>query len=133
MGQTLATEAIAECVIQPAKKRELRQHWQRACKLILANAEVLAVSRAPSRSPTRRETRKEEVSDVRKNRTICHSGRASDMIEPGQIIFMVMAIIALAALASMPSWWTAILLVGILGGWAFSGLWKKVLGRADAP
>ena len=55
------------------------------------------------------------------------------MIEPGQIIIMVMAIIALAALASMPSWWTAILLVGILGGWAFSGLWKKVLGRADAP
>ena len=31
------------------------------------------------------------------------------MIEPGQIIFMVTAIIALAALASMPSWWTAIL------------------------
>jgi alpha-ketoglutarate-dependent taurine dioxygenase len=67
VGQALATEAIAECVIQPAKKRELRQHWQPACKLILANAEVLAVSRASSRSPTRRETRKEEVSDVRKN------------------------------------------------------------------
>jgi len=46
------------------------------------------------------------------------------MIEPGQIIFMVMAIIAIAALASMPSWWTAILLMGILGAWAFSGLWK---------
>jgi len=43
VGQALATEAIAECVIQPAKKRELRQHWQRACKLILANAEVLTV------------------------------------------------------------------------------------------
>jgi hypothetical protein len=53
-----------------------------------------------------------------------NSGRASDMIEPGQIIFMVMAIIALSALASMPSWGTAILLVGILGAWAFSGLWK---------
>jgi hypothetical protein len=46
------------------------------------------------------------------------------MIEAGQIIFMVMAIIALAALASMPSWGTAILLVEILGAWAFSGLWK---------
>ena len=28
------------------KKRELRQHWQRACKLIFANADVFAVSRA---------------------------------------------------------------------------------------
>jgi hypothetical protein len=28
------------------KKRELRQHWQRACKLILAHADVFAVSRA---------------------------------------------------------------------------------------
>jgi hypothetical protein len=26
------------------KKRELRQHWQRACGLILANADVVAVS-----------------------------------------------------------------------------------------
>jgi hypothetical protein len=47
------------------------------------------------------------------------------MIETGQIIFLVMAIIAPAALASMPSWWTAILLAIILGAWAFSGLWKK--------
>jgi hypothetical protein len=46
------------------------------------------------------------------------------MIEAGQIILMVMAIIALAALASMPSWGIAILLMGILGAWAFSGLWK---------
>jgi hypothetical protein len=30
------------------------------------------------------------------------------MTETGQIIFMVMAIIALASLASMPSWGTAI-------------------------
>jgi hypothetical protein len=28
------------------KNRELRQHWQRACKLILAHADVFAVSRA---------------------------------------------------------------------------------------
>jgi hypothetical protein len=28
------------------KERELRQHWQRACKLILAKADVLDVSRA---------------------------------------------------------------------------------------
>jgi hypothetical protein len=28
------------------KKRELRSHWQRACKLILAKEEVLTVSRA---------------------------------------------------------------------------------------
>ena len=28
------------------KKRELRQHWQRACKLILAHVDVFAVSRA---------------------------------------------------------------------------------------
>ena len=28
------------------KQRELRQHWQRACKLILAKADVAAVSRA---------------------------------------------------------------------------------------
>jgi len=27
-------------------KRELRQHWQRACQLILAHADVFAVSRA---------------------------------------------------------------------------------------
>lgn len=54
----------------------------------------------------------------------CNSGRPSDMTETGQIIFMVMTIIALAALASMPSWGTAILLMGILGAWAFSGLWK---------
>jgi hypothetical protein len=28
------------------KKPELRQHWQRACKLILAKADVIAVNRA---------------------------------------------------------------------------------------
>jgi hypothetical protein len=28
------------------KKRELRSHWQRACKLILATEDVLTVSRA---------------------------------------------------------------------------------------
>ena len=28
------------------RKRELRQHWQRACQLILAHADVFAVSRA---------------------------------------------------------------------------------------
>jgi hypothetical protein len=28
------------------KKREMRQHWQRACKLILAKADVVAASRA---------------------------------------------------------------------------------------
>jgi hypothetical protein len=28
------------------KKRELRDHWQRACKLILAKADVQTVSRA---------------------------------------------------------------------------------------
>jgi hypothetical protein len=28
------------------KQRELRSHWQRACKLILAKSDVVAVSRA---------------------------------------------------------------------------------------
>jgi hypothetical protein len=28
------------------KKRELRQHWQRVCKLILAKTDVQTVSRA---------------------------------------------------------------------------------------
>ena len=28
------------------KQRELRSHWQRACKLILAKADVMTVSRA---------------------------------------------------------------------------------------
>ena len=36
------------------------------------------------------------------------------MIETGQIILLVMAIIAFGALAAAPSWWTAILLVGVL-------------------
>jgi hypothetical protein len=38
------------------KQRELRPHWQRACKLILAKADVMAVSRAlagSARRPTR--------------------------------------------------------------------------------
>jgi hypothetical protein len=28
------------------KRRKLRDHWKRACRLILANADVVAVSRA---------------------------------------------------------------------------------------
>jgi hypothetical protein len=28
------------------KQRKLRDHWQRACRLILANADVVAVSKA---------------------------------------------------------------------------------------
>ena len=47
------------------------------------------------------------------------------MIETGQIIFLVWAIIAFGALAAAPSWWTAILLVGVLGAWAFNEIWKK--------
>jgi hypothetical protein len=47
------------------------------------------------------------------------------MIETGQIIFLVWAIIAVGALAAAPSWWTAILLVGVLGAWAFNEIRKK--------
>jgi hypothetical protein len=41
------------------------------------------------------------------------------MIETDQIIFLVLAIIAFGALASAPSWWTAILLVVVLGRMGF--------------
>jgi hypothetical protein len=47
------------------------------------------------------------------------------MIETGQIIFLVLAIIAFGALAAAPSLWTAILLVAVLGAWAFSEIRKK--------
>jgi hypothetical protein len=47
------------------------------------------------------------------------------MIETGQIIFLVVAIIAFGALAATPSWWTAILLVGVLGAWGFNEIRKK--------
>jgi hypothetical protein len=47
------------------------------------------------------------------------------MIETGQIIFLVFAIIAFGALARAPSWWTALLLVAVLGAWAFSAIWKR--------
>jgi hypothetical protein len=33
-------------MISMGKKRELRQHWQRAYKLILAKADVVSVSRS---------------------------------------------------------------------------------------
>jgi hypothetical protein len=49
----------------------------------------------------------------------------SDMIETGQIIFLVLAIIAFGALAASPSWWTGILLAAVLGAWAFSQIRKK--------
>jgi hypothetical protein len=39
--------------------------------------------------------------------------------------FLVWAIIAFGALAAAPSWWTTILLVGVLGAWAFNEIWKK--------
>jgi hypothetical protein len=47
------------------------------------------------------------------------------MIETGQIIFVVLAIIAFGALASSPSRWTAILLVAVLGAWVFSEIRTK--------
>jgi hypothetical protein len=40
------------------------------------------------------------------------SGTASDMIETDQIIFVVLTVIVVGALAASPLWWTAILLVG---------------------
>jgi hypothetical protein len=50
------------------------------------------------------------------------------MIETGQIIFLVWAIIAFGALAAAPSGWTAILLVGVLGAWL-----STRFGRRDTP
>jgi hypothetical protein len=47
------------------------------------------------------------------------------MIETDQIIFLVLALIAFGALAAAPSWWAAILLVVVLGAWAFSQIRKK--------
>jgi hypothetical protein len=46
-GGTLRTiHDACDYMIGMGKTRELRQHWQRACKLILAHADVFAVSRA---------------------------------------------------------------------------------------
>jgi hypothetical protein len=47
------------------------------------------------------------------------------MIDTGQIIFMVLTIIVVGALAAAPSWWTAILLVAVLGAWAFNEIRKN--------
>jgi hypothetical protein len=47
------------------------------------------------------------------------------MIETGQLIFLVLAIIAFGALAAAPSWWAAITLVAVLGAWAFGEIRKK--------
>jgi hypothetical protein len=46
-GGTLRTVRDAcDYMTGMGKKRELRDHWQRACKLILAKADVMTVSRA---------------------------------------------------------------------------------------
>jgi hypothetical protein len=46
-GGTLATIGQAvDYMTAMDPKRELRQHWQRACKLILAKEDVMTVSRA---------------------------------------------------------------------------------------
>jgi hypothetical protein len=46
-GDTLRTTRDAcDYMTAMGKQRELRQHWQRACKLILAKADVMTVSRA---------------------------------------------------------------------------------------
>jgi hypothetical protein len=37
---------VCEYMTNMNKKRELRDHWQRACKLIFAKEDVLTVSRA---------------------------------------------------------------------------------------
>jgi hypothetical protein len=47
------------------------------------------------------------------------------MIETDQIIFVALTVIVVGALAASPSWWTAILLVGVLGAWAFREIRKK--------
>jgi hypothetical protein len=61
----------------------------------------------------------------RSESSIVDSAEQVTMIETDQIIFLVVAIIAFGALASAPSWWTAILLVVVLGAWAFSEIRKK--------
>jgi hypothetical protein len=48
-GPTVFARTISEAcdyMTDMGRKRELRQHWQRACQLILAPADVFAVSRA---------------------------------------------------------------------------------------
>jgi hypothetical protein len=46
-GGTLRTiREACDYMTTMGRKRELRTHWQRACKLILAKADVSAVSRA---------------------------------------------------------------------------------------
>ncbi len=46
-GGTLRTIGEAcDYMTALGRQRELRQHWQRACKLILAKADVVDVSRA---------------------------------------------------------------------------------------
>ncbi len=46
-GGTLHTiDEACSYMTNMGKKRELRTHWQRACKLILAKEDVLTVSRA---------------------------------------------------------------------------------------
>jgi hypothetical protein len=46
-GGTLRTIGDAcDYMTEMGKQRELRSHWQRACKLILAKADMTAVSRA---------------------------------------------------------------------------------------
>ena len=47
------------------------------------------------------------------------------MIDTGQIIFMILTIIVVGALAVSPSWWTAILLVAVQGAWAFNEIRKN--------
>jgi hypothetical protein len=46
-GGTLRTiRAACDYMTSMGKSRELRPHWQRACKLILAKADMMTVSRA---------------------------------------------------------------------------------------
>jgi hypothetical protein len=46
-GGTLRTiREACDYMTSMGKQRELRDHWQRACKLILAKADIVAVSRA---------------------------------------------------------------------------------------
>jgi hypothetical protein len=46
-GGTLRTiREACDYMTAMGKKRELRRHWQRACKLVLAEADVQTVSRA---------------------------------------------------------------------------------------
>ena len=48
-GPTVFARTLSEAcdyMTDMGRKRELRQHWQRACQLTLAHADVFAVSRA---------------------------------------------------------------------------------------